>query len=68
MKNASTILIALITGLSVPMGSPQAWAQYAQRDAAITRCIAQAHRQYARPGRNGTAVYKSCMFSAGFSP
>jgi hypothetical protein len=44
----------------------------AARDAAIGRCIRQAHTQYPDDnddaGRNRTAVYKACMASAGFNP
>jgi hypothetical protein len=42
------------------------------RDAAISRCLAQAHRQY--PGKYwdwGQArgfVYRACIFDAGFPP
>jgi hypothetical protein len=47
--------------------------QDAGRDAAIRKCIAEAHRQY--PGEGGGSqdmqradVYKACMVAAGFQP
>src|SRR5262245_56398143 len=63
--------------LAVMLASPQAATQTAQqgeaRDAAIRRCIAEAHRQY--PGEGGQSqdmqradVYKACMANAGFQP
>jgi len=63
--------------LAVMLASPQAATQTAQqgqaRDAAIRRCIAEAHRQF--PGEGGQSqdmqradVYKACMVNAGFQP
>jgi hypothetical protein len=42
----------------------------AARDAAIARCIKQAHTQYPdeQEGNDRTAVYKACMTQAGFQP
>jgi len=61
--------------VAVMLTSPQAATQTAQqgeaRDAAIRRCIAQAHREY--PGGEAqdmqrADVYKACMVAAGFQP
>jgi len=63
--------------VAVMLASPQTAAQTAQqggaRDAAIRRCIAEAHRQF--PGEGGQSqdmqradVYKACMVNAGFQP
>ena len=63
--------------VAVMLASPRAATQTAQqgeaRDAAIRRCIAEAHRQF--PGDGGQSqdmqradVYKACMVSAGFQP
>jgi hypothetical protein len=63
--------------VAVMLASPQAATQTAQqgeaRDAAIRRCIAEAHRQY--PGEGGQSqdmqradVYKACMVAAGYQP
>jgi len=63
--------------VAVMLTSPQAATQTAQqgeaRDAAIRRCIAEAHRQF--PGEAGQSqdmqradVYKACMVNAGFQP
>jgi hypothetical protein len=63
--------------VAVTLASPQAATQTAQqgeaRDAAIRRCIAEAHRQY--PGEGGQSqdmqradVYKACMVTAGYQP
>src|SRR5262245_28160129 len=63
--------------VAVMLTSPQAATQIAQqgegRDAAIRRCIAEAHRQF--PGDGGQSqdmqradVYKACMVNAGFQP
>jgi hypothetical protein len=63
--------------VAVMLASPQAATQTAQqgqaRDAAIRRCIAEAHRQF--PGEGGQSqdmqradVYKACMVNAGFQP
>jgi hypothetical protein len=73
MKTASLIAIAALAGLSLVTSSLQAAAQSSRRDAAITRCITQAQRQYPRAGsygtmRNRTFSYKACMTTAGFRP
>jgi hypothetical protein len=70
MKIASMLLIALLAGLSVATWSSQASA--AGRDTAISRCIAQAQRQFPTNRRynmsNRTFAYKACMHAAGFRP
>jgi hypothetical protein len=71
MKIASMLLIALLVGLSAATWAPQASA--AGRNAAISRCIAQAQRQFPRSGSRGTSEnrtfsYRACMHSAGFRP
>jgi hypothetical protein len=70
MKVASMLLIALLVWLSAATWTSQASA--AGRDEAISRCIAQAKKQYRHRGR-GTAehrtfLYTACMHSAGFPP
>jgi hypothetical protein len=71
MKIASMLLIALLAGLSVATWSSQASAA-AGRDAAITRCIAKAQRQFPTNRRynmsNRAFSYKACMHAAGFRP
>src|SRR5262249_4556854 len=64
--------------VAVMLTSQQAAAQTAQqgeaRDAAIRRCIAEAHRQYPEPSGGQSQdmqradVYKACMVAAGFQP
>jgi hypothetical protein len=71
MKILCILSIALAAGLSVVTWTSQASA--AGRDAAISRCIAQAQKQYPRAGRQGnmsnrTSSYKACMHAAGFRP
>jgi len=69
----SKLVLALLAGFSVAAFASQASAQgNQQRDAAIEKCIAQAHQQW--PGndqeahRQRVAVYKSCMTAAGLAP
>ena len=71
MKLTNMLSIALIAGLSVATWASQASA--AGRDAAITRCIAKAHREYPQKdnryyGKTRTFVYSDCMRAAGFPP
>jgi hypothetical protein len=73
MRTASAISIVLIAGLSVATWTSQGAAQSSARDAAITRCITKAQKQYPRAGRYGTMsnrtfAYKACMTAAGFRP
>jgi hypothetical protein len=73
MKIATILSVALAMGLSVATWTSSASAAVrnteATRDVAITKCNAEAYRQY--PGKYydwGTDwdfVYKSCMFNAG---
>ena len=65
--------LALLVGLSVTVFAAQAFAQdTAQRDAAIAKCVAEAHKQF--PGESQdtqsdrTAAYKACMTKAGQRP
>jgi hypothetical protein len=72
MRISVMLSIALAAGLSVGVWTSQASAA-ARRDAAISRCIAKAHKRYPqRPnydyGKTRTFVYEACMFAAGFSP
>jgi hypothetical protein len=69
MKIATMLLIALVAGLSAVTWTSHASA--AGRKAAVSRCTAQAERQFprvSRPGNmdNRTRSYKACMASAGF--
>jgi hypothetical protein len=69
MKIANVLLIALLAGLSIATWTSQASA--AGRDAAISRCIAAAQRQFpfnTYNQRNRTFSYKACMHRAGFRP
>jgi hypothetical protein len=73
MKAAIAISISFVIGLSAVAWSSQASAQRGGRDAAISRCIAQAQGRYPRAGRYGTMTnrtftYKSCMHAAGYPP
>ena len=65
--------LALLVGLSVTAFAPQALAQDAKRDAAIRKCIAQAHKEF--PGDysqalegDRTAAYRACMAKEGLQP
>ena len=69
----SKLLALLLTALSVTAFASQALAQdSAQRDAAIGKCIAEAHKQF--PGQSmdtqsdRTAAYKACMTREGQRP
>ena len=69
----SKLMLVLLAGLSVAAFASQASAQGSpQRDAAIEKCITQAHQQW--PGndqeahRQRTAAYKACMTAAGQNP
>jgi hypothetical protein len=71
MKIAIVLLIALFAGLLAATWTSQASA--AGRNAAISRCTAQAQKQFPRRSRAGTAdnrtrSYKACMAAAGFRP
>ena len=73
MSSSVRFVIALLFGLTIAANTSMSSAQdNAARDAAISRCIKQAHTQY--PGddmdtqRGRTAVYKACMTTAGFQP
>ena len=53
--------------------APQAFAQQQQadqRDAAMVKCIAQAHKQFASDSEDMQRAdfYKACMVRAGFKP
>jgi len=71
MGHVSRHLLALQVALSIVAFASQAWAQdSAARDAAIGRCVRQAHLQY--PNETDVIarsdVYKACMVAAGFQP
>jgi hypothetical protein len=71
MKITNMLSIALMAGLSVATWTSQASA--AGRDAAITKCIAKAHKEYPQNdnryyGKTRTFVYSACMRAAGFPP
>ena len=75
MKDVKKYFIATTLGLTAIAFAAQAVAQNtAQRDAAITECIAKAQKEYPDSsasgdvGTNRTAVYKSCMASKGLNP
>ena len=67
MKYTNKLILALLVGLSVAAFTSMASAQnMSKRDAAITQCIQEAHKQYPWDyqgvGQNRTYVYKACMF------
>ncbi|MBX9827469.1 MAG: hypothetical protein K2Y27_21055 [Xanthobacteraceae bacterium] len=77
MRAINTTIAAIVAVLCVAAFASYAAAQAtsqatAQRDAAIERCIAQAHQQF--PGNdqvtqsNRVAAYKACMTAAGQAP
>jgi hypothetical protein len=71
MSNTNKLFFALALGFFVAAIASQAPAQQSTRDAAIHRCINQAHRQF--PGGEDQDIprseaYKACMASAGFQP
>jgi hypothetical protein len=67
----SKYLLALLVALSVVVFTWSASAQdSAARDAAIGKCIRQAHLQYPNEEQQiqRADVYKACMVAAGFQP
>jgi hypothetical protein len=71
MSTTDKLFFALVLGLSAAAFASQAPAQQSARDAAIHRCINQAHRQF--PGGEDQDIprseaYKACMVAAGFQP
>jgi hypothetical protein len=71
MTYMSTYRLALPVALSVAAFASSALAQdSAARDAAIGKCIRQAHLQYPNEEQQmqRADVYKACMVAAGFQP
>lgn len=71
MTSMTKYLLALPVALSVGGFALSALAQdSAARDAAIGRCIRQAHLQYPNEEQQiqRADVYKACMVAAGFQP
>ena len=74
MSTANKLLVVFAVGLSAAAFASQVSAQgnMAARDAAISKCVKQAHTQYPRDSisnqQSRADVYKSCMFSAGQNP
>jgi len=73
MRTIDTTITAIFAAAFVGAFAAPASAQLTpQREAAIERCIAQAHQQW--PGgdqeahRQRVAVYKACMTAAGQNP
>jgi len=70
MKCMNRYLLALPLALSAGFASQALAQDSAARDAAIGRCIRQAHLQY--PNETDviprSEVYKACMVAAGFQP
>ena len=72
MRDTNDLFLALALGLSIAaFASPATAQQSAGRDAAIHRCINQAHRDF--PGgethdMQRSDAYKACMASLGFQP
>ena len=73
MRAIHMTTVAIFAALCVAAFATQASAQAtAQRDAAIEKCIAQAHQQWQggdqEAHRQRVAVYKACMTAAGLAP
>ena len=75
MSSANTLVCALALGLSATAFAWQAvaqqTAQQSARDAAIHRCINQAHREFSggeSQDMQRSDAYKACMASLGFQP
>jgi hypothetical protein len=72
MSNKLVFAVALsVAAFAWPAMAQQTPQQGASRDAAIHKCINQAHRQF--PGGEDQDIprseaYKACMASAGFQP
>jgi hypothetical protein len=71
MRNTNSYLLALAVALPLVAVASQASAQGpAGRDAAIGKCVRQAHMQY--PNEEDviprSEAYKACMVAAGFQP
>jgi hypothetical protein len=75
MKTAGLLSMALVAGLSVATWTSQATATVknaaAGREAAITRCLSEAHKHYPGSYRDWdtaqNASYQSCMRDSGFA-
>jgi hypothetical protein len=71
MRHANAYRLALPVVLAVAGFASSASAQHsAARDAAIGKCIRQAHLQYPNDEQQmqRADVYKACMVAAGFQP
>src|SRR5262245_3041226 len=72
MKYANKLSLALLVGLSVAAPSVASAQNMSRRDAAIRKCIQQAHAQYPRyyagVGTDRTYLYKACMTNMGLRP
>ena len=78
MGNANNVFFVLALGFSAAAFASQATAQQAAqqsaRDAAIHKCINQAHREFPIVGGGESQdmqrsdAYKACMVSLGFQP
>jgi hypothetical protein len=71
MKHTNTYLLTLLVALSIAGFALSALAQdSAARDAAIGKCVRQAHLQYPNEEQQmqRADVYKACMVAAGFQP
>jgi hypothetical protein len=71
MKSMNMYLLALPVALAVAGFASSVSAQdSAARDAAIGKCIRQAHLQYPNEEQQmqRADVYKACMVAAGFQP
>jgi hypothetical protein len=74
MSNANKLFFALALAVSAAAFVSQTTAQQAQqsaRDAAIHKCVNQAHREFSGGESQDiprSEAYKACMASAGFQP
>jgi hypothetical protein len=71
MRNVQRHLVALLVALPVVAVASQASAQgTAGRDAAIGKCVREAHLQYPNESDQipRSEAYKACMVAAGFQP
>ncbi len=72
MDRASKFWLVPVLGLTAAISMSHANAQQGPRDAAIRKCVEQAHKEFPRPmqedDNNRTFAYLACMSASGFQP
>jgi hypothetical protein len=73
MDNATRLWLVPALGLAAFISMSYASAQQGSpRDAAIRKCVEQAHKEFPRPmqedDNNRTFAYMACMSATGFQP